>query len=304
MARLRDYLAYQRYKWIKRSFRFWERRGVHVVPVHFYEPIPDTGRLDPNLWEGAREMLGVDLRLDEQLRRLERFAERYRHEYERFPLESTGRPHEFFDDNGQFASTDAEVLHCMIRHYRPRRVVEVGSGFSSLVTAAALLLNAREDGIEGELICIEPYPNETLRAGFPGLTRLIAEPVQAVPLAYFEELEANDVLFIDSSHVVAIGSDTTREILDILPRLKPGVLVHFHDIFSPIEYPRNWVLDEHRFWNEQYLLEAFLSFNDRFEILYAGSYLHVFQPQKLVEFSSLYRPSARWTASLWIRRVS
>jgi predicted O-methyltransferase YrrM len=304
MPTLRDRLNYERYKWIKRTFRFWERHGAHVVPVHFYEPIPDTRLLDPNLWEGAREMPGIDLRVDEQLALLERFAARYREEYERFPLEPTGRPHEYFDNNGQFASADAEILHCMIRDCRPRRVVEVGSGFSTLVTAAALLRNAGEDGRQGELICIEPYPNETLRAGFPGLTRLVAAPVQAVPLAFFEELEAGDVLFIDSSHVVTIGSDTTREILDILPRLEPGVLVHFHDIFFPVEYPRNWVLDEHRFWNEQYLLEAFLSFNERFEILYAGSYLHVFQPEKLIAFTRLYRPSARWTASLWIRRVS
>lgn len=304
MSRLRDRLAKQRYQWIKRSFRFWERHGAHVVPVHFYEPIPDTRQLDPSLWEGVREMPGIDLRVEEQLDRLRRFAARYRPEYERFPFASTGTPHEYFDNNGQFASTDAEVLHCMLRDYRPRRVIEVGSGFSSLVAAAALRLNAREDGPAGELICIEPYPNETLRAGFPGLTRLIVASVQAVPLTFFEELEANDVLFIDSSHVVTIGSDTTREILDILPRLKPGVLVHFHDIFCPVEYPRTWVLDEHRFWNEQYLLEAFLSFNDRFEILYAGSYLHVLHHQKLVEFSALYEPAGRWSVSLWIRRVS
>jgi hypothetical protein len=304
MARLRDRLAYKRYLWIKRSFRFWERHGVHVVPVHFYEPIPDTRQLDPSLWEAPRELVGIDLRVDEQLRRLGDFAARYRAEYGAFPFERTAQPFEFFDNNGQFASTDAEILHCMIREHRPRRVVEVGCGYSSLVTAAALLRNESEDGKLGELICIEPYPNETLRGGFPGLTRLIPTPVQEVPLAFFEELEANDVLFIDSSHVVKIGSDTTREILDILPRLKPGVLIHFHDIFFPVEYPRNWVLDEHRFWTEQYLLEAFLSFNDRFRILYAGSYLHVFHHDQLVEFSERYRSPARWSGSFWIRRVS
>jgi predicted O-methyltransferase YrrM len=304
MARLRDRLAYKRYTWIKRSFRFWERLGAHVVPVHFYEPIPDTRLLEPKLWESSREMVGVDLRIEEQLERLRRFADRYRQEYESFPLDATGRPHEFFDNNGQFASTDAEILHCMVRDYRPRRVIEIGSGFSSLVTAQALLRNADEGGPAGELVCIEPYPNETLRAGFPGLTRLVGTKVQDVPMAVFEELEANDILFIDSSHVVAIGSDTTREVLDIVPRLKPGVLVHFHDIFSPAEYPRGWVLEEHRFWNEQYLVEAFLSFNDRFEILYAGSYLHVSHRDKLEEFSALYRRAGRWSVSLWIRRVS
>jgi hypothetical protein len=144
MTRLRDNFVARRYQWIKRTFRFWERHGAHVVPVHFYEPIPDTRLLDPSLWESSREMVGVDLRVENQLALLRRFADRYRDEYERFPIESTGRPHEYFESNGLFASTDAEILHCMIRDHRPRRVVEVGSGFSSLITAQALLRNASE----------------------------------------------------------------------------------------------------------------------------------------------------------------
>jgi predicted O-methyltransferase YrrM len=303
MASVRDRLAYLRYAWIKRSFGFWERHGVHVVPVHFYEPIPDTRLLDPALWTETRSLPGIDLRAEAQLQRLQDFAARYRSEYERFPRHATADATQYHEENGQFASTDGEVLHCMIRSSRPRLVIEVGSGFSTLITAAALRRNAAE-GAPGELVCIEPYPNAVLRAGVPGLTRLISAPVQKVPLETFAQLGAGDVLFIDSSHVVAVGSDTTREVLDIVPRLAPGVLVHFHDIYTPIEYPRGWVLDEHRFWNEQYLVEAFLSFNDRFEVLYAGSYLHVTQLQKLMEFSPLYRPEARWSTSLWIRRVA
>jgi Methyltransferase domain len=304
MARLRSYIDSQRWRLLKRSFDFWQRRGIHVLPVHFYEPVPDTRTLKPSLWQSARELVGIDLRGAEQLRLLERFAERFRHEYERFPVEPAGGPHEYYENNGQFQSTDGEILHCMIRAHRPRHVIEIGSGFSSRITAQALLLNVQEGGHAGELICIEPFPSESLRAGFPGLTRLITEPVQDVPLAFFELLEADDVLFIDSSHVVKIGSDTTVEILDILPRLKPGVLVHIHDIYVPFEYPPSWVLDEHRFWNEQYLVEAFLSFNDRFRILYAGSWLHLFHAQKLTEFSALYQPARRWSTSLWIQRVA
>jgi predicted O-methyltransferase YrrM len=303
MPSLRDRLTYLRYAWVKRSFRFWERHGVHVVPVHFYEPIPDTRLLSPALWSEPRALPGIELRAEPQLERLRDFAARYRAEYERFPRHATGDPTQYHEENGQFASTDAEVLHCMIRASRPRLVIEIGSGFSSLITAAALRRNA-EEGAPGELVCIEPYPGAVLQGGVPGLTRLITAPVQAVPLATFDQLGAGDVLFIDSSHVVTIGSDTTREVLEIVPRLAPGVLVHFHDIFTPIEYPRSWVLDEHRFWNEQYLVEAFLSFNDRFEILYAGSFLHVTQPERLREFSPHYRPEARWSTSLWLRRVA
>lgn len=303
MASVRDRLAYLRYAWIKRSFRFWERRGAHVVPVHFYEPIPDTRLLEPTLWTQPRVLPGIDMRGEQQLQRLQDFAARYRTEYEAFPRHATADPTQYHEENPQFASTDGEVLHCMIRSSRPRLVIEVGSGFSTLITAAALQRNAAE-GAPGELVCIEPYPNAVLRAGVPGLTRLISEPVQRVPLATFEQLRAGDVLFIDSSHVVTIGSDTTREVLEIVPHLAPGVLVHFHDIFTPLEYPRSWVLDEHRFWTEQYLVEAFLSFNDRFEILYAGSYLHAAHAARLVEFSPHYRPDTRWSTSLWIRRVA
>lgn len=303
MPSLRERLAHLRYAWLKRRFDFFQRHGVHVVPVHFYEPIPDTRQLDPALWTTPRALPGIDFRAEAQLQRLADFAARYRAEYEGFPRHPTADVTQYHEENWQFASTDGEVLHCMIRRARPRLVIEVGSGFSTLITAAALRRNAAE-GAPGELVCIEPYPNPTLRAGVPGLTRLISAPVQAVPLETFDQLRAGDVLFIDSSHVVAIGSDTTREVLDIVPRLAPGVLVHFHDIYTPLEYPRNWVLDEHRFWNEQYLIEAFLSFNERFEVLYAGSYLHVHHLQKLVEFSPLYLPAARWSTSLWIRRVS
>src|SRR5690606_25350779 len=103
-----------------------------------------------------------------------------------------------------------------------------------------------------ELTAIEPWPSEALLRGFPGLKELLREDVQNVPLGRFEALEANDILFLDSSHVMKIGSDVQYEFFEIIPRLRPGVLVHFHDIFLPREYPREWVVDDQRFWNEQY----------------------------------------------------
>src|SRR6185295_15008070 len=170
-------------------------------PVHFYEPVPDTRQLSPELWEAHSTLGGIDLRTGEQLARLARFAASYRQEYEALPVEPTGDPTQYYEHNGVFASTDGEALYCMIRDYKPRRVIEIGSGFSSLLTAQALRKNADEGGPQGELVCVEPYPSQTLRRGFPGLTRLVAQPVQTVPLSLFDELEANDVLFIDSSHI-------------------------------------------------------------------------------------------------------
>lgn len=130
--------------------------------------------------------------------------------------------------------------------------------------------NKEEDGNECELVAFEPYPNKVLKAGFPGLFKLIPSRIQDIALSKFTELKKNDFLFIDSTHTLKTGSDVQYEYLEILPRLNEGVIVHIHDIFLPAEYPKAWVLKDHRFWTEQYLLQAFLSFNSMFEILWGG----------------------------------
>ena len=147
-------------------------------------------------------------------------------------------------------------------------IIEVGSGFSSLLAAEAI---ARNDS--SALICIEPFPPEFLRKGFPGLHSLIEKKVQDIDLEFFSQLDSGDILFIDSSHTVKIGGDVNYLFLEVLPRLKPGVIVHVHDIFFPFDYRRDWVMDEFRFWTEQYLLQAFLTFNSEFEVLMANRYL-------------------------------
>ena len=156
----------------------------------------------------------------------------------------------------------------MVRHFQPRFIIEVGSGFSSLVLGAAAAEND-----SASITCIEPFPREFLRKGFPGLRSLIEKKVQDIDLNFFSQLESGDILFIDSSHTVKIGGDVNYLFLEVLPRLKPGVIVHVHDIFLPFDYRRDWVLDEFRFWTEQYLLQAFLTFNSEFEVLMANRYL-------------------------------
>jgi hypothetical protein len=136
--------------------------------------------------------------------------------------------------------------YCMARHFQPRLTIEVGSGFSSLVLGDA----AARNGSSG-VVCIEPFPREFLRTRFPGLRSLMENKVQDIDRNFFSQLEAGDILFIDSSHTVKIGGDVNYLFLEVLPRLKPGVIVHVHDIFLPFEYRRDWVLDEFRFWTEQ-----------------------------------------------------
>jgi hypothetical protein len=286
-----------------RLFSLFEQRGYHITPNHFYQPIPDTGTLPDSVWAKPSEMAGVELREAEQIALLERFAGKYRAEYEALPRTPTAVPHEYYLRNDAFGSVDGEILYCMVREYAPRRLFEIGSGFSTRLSARACQVNAEHSGVTCELVAFEPYPNKVLRAGFPGLTRLEPVKAQEIPLSEFTRLEANDILFIDSSHVLKVGSDVQVEILEILPRLKPGVVVHFHDIFLPAEYPKPWIVEHHRFWTEQYALQAFLTFNDRFEVLWGSSFMHLKHPERLREAFSSYRELPSWPGSFWIRRV-
>ena len=232
------------------------------------------------------------------------FSSGYRSEYEDFPKERTPVPYRYYVNNSGFASVDGELLYCMIRHHRPRRIIEIGSGNSTYVAAQAILKNAEDrNGYECELTAIEPYPNPVLKKGFPGLTRLVQKRIQDVPFSEFEKLEENDILFIDSSHVLKIGSDVQYEYLEILPRLRKGVLVHSHDIFLPSEYPKEWVIKNRIFWTEQYLLQAFMAFNDSFEVVLAASYVHARHPEWLESAFSSYSRDNRWPGSFWMRRA-
>lgn len=276
-------------------FRTWEEHGFHLTPVHFYQPIPDTRALPETLWKEPSGLVGVDMNEAGQLDLLQNVFPRFRSEYETLPTDPTGVPHDFHMKNGAFEGTDALVLYCMVRHLRPALVLEVGSGFSSRLTALA----ARRNG-NTRLVCIEPYPDDVLSAGFPGLTSVVPKKVQDVELDFFQQLTAGDVLFIDSSHVVKTGGDVTYLFLEVLPRLAPGVVVHVHDIFLPQEFPRSWVMDLHLFWTEQYLLQAFLAFNSEFEVLFANAYMGLRQTREMREVF----PTSPWWGggSFWMRR--
>jgi len=181
-------------------------------------------------------------------------------------------------------------------------MIEVGSGYSTLLSLEALENNAKE-GHPCRFTAIEPYPADFLRdPGLPGDVELLEQPLQKAPLELFTNLKSGDILFIDSSHVCKAGSDVRYMFSSILPALAPGVIIHIHDIFLPAEYPKCWIKDWHRFWNEQYLLQAFLSFNSAFEVLWAGSYMHHYHSDKLQEAFDSYDPARSGPASFWIRR--
>jgi hypothetical protein len=170
-------------------------------------------------------------------------------------------------NNGGYGTIDAAALYAMVRETRPKRIVEIGSGSSTLVTAAAIRANqAGDPSYKPTFTCIEPFLSDYLKGGVPGVSEFIEKPLQDVPLDLFANLEDGDILFIDSTHVVSFGSDVLYEYLTILPALASGVLVHIHDIFLPNDYPENWLKEHRFFWNEQYLLEAFLAMNSSYTI--------------------------------------
>jgi hypothetical protein len=192
-----------------------------------------------------------------------------------------------------FVGIDPHIYHCMVRHFKPGKVIEVGAGFSTLIAAAVLKQNG-----SGEIIAVEPYPRDFIASGAHGIQH-IAQKAEALGAAFFDGLNAGDMLFIDSSHVVKTGGDVNYLILDILPRLKSGVIVHIHDIFLPYDYPKGWLLENGWFWTEQYLVQALLIHNPRLKILLANHFLERDHAEAL---QRVFPAALRWTGgSLWLQ---
>ena len=288
---------------LRLAFHAGQRAGLHILPNYFYSPVPDTRTLPDELWTRQGELPGVDLREQAQVALLTELAAAYSEEFNALPRHPGPAPG-FYLHNPRFGAVDAEIAYALVRQAKPRQVVEVGSGFSTLLLLEALRANER-DGHPGRLTACEPYPDGLVRAAAAADPRLELRPVpvQAVPLEVFTGLGRGDVLFIDSTHVCKIGSDVQYEILEVLPRLRPGVLVHLHDIFLPQEYPKDWVLRLHRFWNEQYLLQAFLAFNHGYEVVWGSSLMHLRHPDLLREAIASYDPDSQHPGSFWLRRV-
>jgi predicted O-methyltransferase YrrM len=278
--------------------------GFHVTPVHYYMPIPDTRSLKPTLWEKQSQLIGIDLNDKEQQDLLSSFSV-YKEEYNAFPKTQTSLPYQYFVQNKSYGSVDGEILYSMVRSIKPKKILEIGSGFSTMVTAQAIKNNQTQDpSYSCYFEAVDPYPNKTLQKGFPGLSRLNKVEVEDLPLAGFESLEANDILFIDSSHVLRIGNDVEYLYLEVLPRLKKGVIIQIHDIFLPAQYPQNAVLKQHLFWSEQYLLQAFLAFNPNFKVLWAGSFMHLKHPELLEASFNSYNRNRCWPGSFWMQKTN
>ena len=282
-------------------FALWESYGFHVTGSHFYQPIPITGGLPLSLWNRVSDVPGIDMQEEQQKQLLSDIVAKFKDEYTAIPTGASTQEFHYYLGNAAFDAVDAEMLFGLIRLLKPQHMYEIGSGFSTLLAADALRRN-RADGYSCRFIAIEPYPSAELQARLPSDVELWRLPIQDVSLDEFQSLCENDILFIDSSHVCKIGSDVQFLFLEVLPRIRPGVVVHVHDIFMPMEYPKQWVLDQHLFWNEQYVLQTFLSFNTTFEVLWAGQWMHIKHPDALMKAFPSYKTGAS-PGSFWFRRT-
>ena len=273
--------------------------GVFPIRDHYYEPQFDN-RKNQIDFSQERNLPGIDWRVSDQLKMLKTLT---------FSGELTGilqgktkeNPLEFHLDNGSFESGDAECWYQIIRANKPKRIIEIGSGNSTLMAIKAIKKNQSEQlNYTCEHICIEPYEMPWLEQ--MDIT-IIREKVEEIDLSFFSQLKENDILFIDSSHVIRPQGDVLFEYLELLPSLNKGVIVHIHDIFSPRNYPKSWLQDDIRFWNEQYLVEAFLSNNDSWEIIASLNFLHHNYYNLLKEVAPFLTPE-REPGSFYIKKIN
>ncbi len=277
------------------------------APGEYYSPIPDLEDVkarEAEIWqrENSAEIPGIDLNENAQLQLLDRLAQY--HLDQPFSEHQTHARRYYFA-NDFYSFSDGIFYYCMLRHLKPKRVIEIGSGFSSCV-----LLDTNELFFDSKIRCtfIDPNPERLF-----GLLRpvdnieVVPKRLQETGLGCFDELSAGDILFVDSSHVSKTGSDVNMILFDILPRLPAGVHVHIHDIFYPFEYPREYVYNRWA-WNELYLLRAFLINNHEFRITIFPSFLERFHGERLQSALPLaWKHPLKWPtlrgASLWIERV-
>jgi len=269
-------------------------------PGHFYSTIQDLEYVISNekkIWQRKDTLPGIELHSDEQLKLLNSFDKFYNElPFTDYKTDS----HRYYYKNPAYTYSDAILLYCMIRHLEPVRIIEIGSGFSSCVM---LDTNDLHFSKKINIQFIEPFPDvlmSLINENDKENIILHKNRLQDIPLNFFLKLQENDILFIDSTHVSKIASDVNYIFHEILPILSNGVYIHFHDVFFPFEYPKEWVL-EGKAWNEQYILRAFLQFNNRFKITLFNTYLEDFYESEIEKkYPLLFKNKG---GSLWLKKV-
>lgn len=276
-----------------------------VPSGHFYSPIPDQESIKA-FWQAhpdgypIADLNGIDLNWEGQHTLCTDFEKRKGPD-DFWPMEKEDH-RRFYANNGFFSIVDAIVYSHLIQCHKTKRIIEIGSGFSS---AAALDVNEALYNNQINFTFIEPYPERLYSLLSEDdksreTIRIFENNLQDIDLSMFEELSCGDILFVDSTHVAKFESDVNYIIFKILPCLKSGVLIHFHDIGYPFDYSKEWLF-EGRAWNEAYMLHAFLQYNNSFSIkLWLSSLLRI--SREKVNFLGRYHHLADQSSSLWIEK--
>jgi hypothetical protein len=275
--------------WFK-AFLLFEKIGVHVLPKSFYSPVQDYRWLEEHkaFWADPSPLIGIDWDVEQQLAWLNETCAPYYPEVSGLGFFNESAAREW---GPGFGPIESQVLHCFIRSKAPARVIEIGSGQSTVCMLHASQLNAREGRPASQITCIEPFPRKTLRH-LDGIS-LLEQPCQTVPITVYSQLHAGDLLFIDSSHAVKVGSDVIRIFLEIIPSLPAGVFIHIHDINFPYLYNRS-TLSPYFMQNSQEtaLLAALLTENKHLAVLGSLSALHYDRTHEMKSLLNDYEPQA------------
>jgi Methyltransferase domain len=300
IKRLVKKLPYLKQLFLERDQLRSQLGSLGYPPGHFHSPIPcvaEISRKEAEIFDSApRRIPAIDLNEDRQLALFQSFK-RYYKEQPFLPNKKEGLRYYF--ENQFYPYADALILYCMLREIKPRKIIEVGSGYSS-----GLMLDTNHLFFNDAISCtfIDPFPERLLSLlteDDKTRNKIKQANLQDLDPNLFDELAEGDMLVIDSSHVVKTASDVNYIFFEILPRLKDGIYVHFHDVMYPFEYPREWVYKGWA-WNEAYLLRAFLQYNSAFQIQFFYHFFERFHRDELVEHMPLCLKSGG--ASIWIKK--
>lgn len=291
-----------RFLWLlHRNPKLADKWEYFIRKFHYYEPLPNFAQITEAQVLQRRASKSIDWQLEAQVALVNQLSV-YSPELQELANEPDS-PAKFNFFNEFYFELDAAIYYAIVRQVKPSKIIEIGCGYSTQIAAKAIAKNHQE-GKAGKIICIEPYPQPQLTEANLEI-QLIPERLEEIDLNVFQQLDVDDILFIDSTHTVKFGSDVCREILDILPLISSGVWVHFHDIFFPYDYPPEWLIEQRRAWNEQYMLEAFLAYNHDFEIILANHWLSVDYPQEVAKLwagVSDWKDAYHRCGSLWLRK--
>ncbi|MES2381274.1 MAG: class I SAM-dependent methyltransferase [Bacteroidota bacterium] len=282
----------------KMGNRIFMQLGILPILDHYYQPMINPEKHLTKSLRDDRKLTGIDFNAEEQLNLLAQFN--YNEELLTFPVNKQNNI-AFYYNNSSYGSGDAEYLYNMIRHFKPNNLIEIGSGNSTLMVNNAIHANKLENTqYNCNHICIEPYEQPWLEKTS---VNVIREKVETLDVSFFQQLEAGDILFIDSSHIIRPQGDVLFEYLELLPTLKSGVLIHVHDIFTPKDYLDDWIYKNHFLWNEQYLLEAFMTYNSEFKIIGALNYLsHNYRKEFADKCPVFAQQQGREPGAFWLRK--